>query len=100
MDELELLKRERNRLKAQREVRESMAQRSKEKRQLKSEIRKEKYAGVYRFGGLVKRASTSAVKYAKKKSVAQKRINKRTPKKISRQRRPMTLNDAIFGGGY
>ena len=51
---LEELRRERDKLKAQREVRESMNVRNIERRQLKAEIRREKHPGLYNFGSKVK----------------------------------------------
>ena len=62
MDEIKELERKRNKLVAQREVREAMRKRTQEKRKLKAEIRKEKFAKTYKVGSFLKKAGFEAIK--------------------------------------
>lgn len=105
MATLEELRRERDRLKSQREVRESFAQRNREKKQLQSEIRKEKHLKLYKFGNSLGQISAkvgnAAAGYIKKKSVASKKISKRrTSRRIPKQRYPTSLSQSLYGKGY
>ncbi|HUS50224.1 MAG TPA: hypothetical protein VMZ91_08655 [Candidatus Paceibacterota bacterium] len=105
MNDIEQLKKERDRLKSQREVKQSMRARNIERKQLKSEIRKEKYHGLYSFGSSLGRASAkateAAVRYAKKKSAAPKRKIIKTSRRVSvskkTPRQPQNLSQALYG---
>jgi len=102
MATLEELKRERDKLKSQREVRESFARRNQEKRQIQSEIRREKHPGLYNFGSLLgqasMKASNAAARYVQKKSaVSRKASKRRMGGRVPKQRQPTNLNQALYG---
>ena len=105
MGKLGKLKRERDKLIAQREARREMTKIIQEKKKLKLEIRKEKYPALYgakeHFVGVAKKArgyaTKKSIKYITRKA---KRLKPR-PIKQSKARRipsPKNLNQAMYGG--
>lgn len=77
MGELEELQKRLRKLKAEREVREAMTRRTREKAKLKSQIRKEKYAKLYSIGRTLKK---SAIEGGKRIAKAQRTSSRRRTK--------------------
>ena len=93
MTELERLKRKRDKLISQREVREA-------KENIKAEIRREKHPSLYRAGNLFLKGSAKASSYVTKKVSdysKRKPLKKSSVKKRLTTKSPKDITEELFG---